>query len=205
MRNLSDLYVFPNKLVVLALTGAEIVDWLEQSAALFCQITPGETDVDLHDIAVPSFTFDVIPGLSYAIDLSQPARFDPDGRLINPAARRIVGPCLDEQPLDPAQRLLLVTNNHRASRASASGAGPTLEMVLSDGARTQSLLADYIRGEGIVGAPPRRSWHFLPMPGTSVRMSAGFGSCSHMADIAALRPERLGEDAEGFSHYRLHL
>lgn len=205
MRNLSDLYVFPNKLVVLALTGAEIVDWLEQSAALFRQITPGDTDADLHDVAVPSFTFDVIPGLSYAIDLSQPARFDPDGRLVNPKARRIVGPCLDGRPLDPEQRLLLATNNHRASRASTGVAGPPPEVVLANGTQTQALLADYIRSARIVGAPPRRSWHFLPMPGTTVRMAAGLGSTAHLADIAALRPERLDEDAEGFCHYRLHL
>jgi len=205
MRNMSDLYVFPNTLVTLALSGAEVLDWLEQSAALFRQITPGQLDAPLHDLAVPSFTFDVIPGLSYAIDLSQPARFNPDGRLVDPSAHRIVGLCLDGRPLDAAQRLLLVTNNHRASRACAGVSGPVPQIVLSDGARIQAILADYIRGQQIVGAPPRRSWHFLPMPGTTVRIKAGIGAGAHWADIASLRPEPMCEDAEGFTHYRLHL
>jgi 2',3'-cyclic-nucleotide 2'-phosphodiesterase / 3'-nucleotidase len=205
MRNLSGLYVFPNTLVTLALTGAEIADWLEQSAALFRQITPGQTDAILHDIAVPSFAFDTIPGLSYAIDLSQPARFGPDGRLLNPNARRIVGLCLDGTALNPAQPLLLVTNNHRASRACTGLDGHPPTIVLADGIRNQTVVAEYIQANRVVGAPPRRSWHFLPMPGTTVLVASGPGSSAHLADIDHMRPACLGLDAEGFSHYRLHL
>jgi 2',3'-cyclic-nucleotide 2'-phosphodiesterase/3'-nucleotidase len=205
MRNLSDLYIFPNTLVVLALTGAEVVDWLEHSAALFRQIQPGETDADLHDVAVPSFTFDTIPDLCYAIDLSQPARFDPEGRLVNPGANRIVGVTRNGQRLDPDERLLLVTNNHRASRAAAAPSERKPVVVLADGARTQTVLANYIRAQGEVGAPPPRNWHFLPMPGTTVRITTGVGAEAHLSDIASFRPDSLGQDADGFQHYRLHL
>lgn len=205
MRNMSDLYVFPNTLVALRLTGADICDWLEQSAALFHRITPGARDAVLHDVTVPSFTFDVFPGLDYAIDLSQPARFDPQGNLVNPAARRIVGLRLDGQPLDPAQDVILVTNNHRASLAAAVTPDRPPQVVLADGARTQQVLADYIRAQGVTGNPPRRNWHFLPMPGTSLRITAGRGSVAHMDDLAALRPEHLSRDTDGFEHYRLHL
>ncbi|MCX7288794.1 MAG: metallophosphoesterase [Rhodobacterales bacterium] len=55
MRHLSDLYMFPNTIVALAVTGADLADWLEQSAALFRQIMPGATDASLHDGAMPSF------------------------------------------------------------------------------------------------------------------------------------------------------
>lgn len=205
MRNLSDLYTYPNMLVALAISGAQLCDWLEQSAALFRQITPGERDAPLHDVAVPSFTFDMIPGLDYAIDVSQPPRFDAHGVLVNPAARRIVGLRLDGRPVDPDETLVLVTNNHRASLAMADQPGPTPQVVLADGARTQRILADYIRAQGTVGGPARRGWHILPMPGTSVRMTAGRGSQAHVADLASLRPQHLGTDGDGFEHYRLHL
>jgi 2',3'-cyclic-nucleotide 2'-phosphodiesterase / 3'-nucleotidase len=205
MRNLSDLYIFPNTLVTLALTGADVTDWLEQSAALFRQVVPGATDAVLHDVAVPSFTFDIIPGLTFAIDLSQPARFDPDGRLLNPQARRIVGLSLGGRLLAADQPLLLVTSNHRASRAIAAASRRPPHVVLSDGARTQTVLADYIRRQGVVGMTPRPSWHFLPMPGTTVRVVTGIGADRHLADIAALRPQHLSQDADGFQHYRLHL
>jgi 2',3'-cyclic-nucleotide 2'-phosphodiesterase/3'-nucleotidase len=205
MRNLSDLYSFPNTLVALALTGAEVADWLEQSAALFRLIAPGDRDAALHDVEVPSFTFESIPGLTYAIDLSQPARFDVTGQLVNATARRILGLSLDGRPLDPDERVVLVTNNHRASRALAARTERLPEVVLSEGTRMQDVLASYIRLQTAVGAPPRRSWHFLPMPGTTLRIAAGPGSQAHLADIAAFRPQVLSADADGFTHYRLHL
>ena len=110
LRNISDLYSFPNSVVALALTGADVTDWLEQSVAIFRQIVPGSVDTPLHDDTVPAFSFDVLPDLAYAIDLSQPARFDAQGRLVNPTSRRIVGLTFEGRPLDRARRVVLVTN-----------------------------------------------------------------------------------------------
>jgi len=205
LRNVSDLYVFPNTLVTVALTGADIANWLEQSVAVFRQITPGSQDAPLRDESVAGQTFEAIPGLSYAVDLSQPARFDAAGRLVNPSARRILGLSLGGIPLNPAQPLLLATNSHRASRAllTEGAAGP--KVVLADGAKIPAVLADYVRSRRRVGASPHRNWHFLPMPGTTVRVASGAGSAAHLSDIGVYRPQPLGRDDEGFEHYRLHL
>jgi 2',3'-cyclic-nucleotide 2'-phosphodiesterase / 3'-nucleotidase len=43
------------------------------------------------------------------------------------------------------------------------------------------------------------------MPGTSVTIASGDGSAAHLADIEAFRPATLGQGADGFSYYRLHL
>lgn len=203
MRDLSALYAFPNSVVTLALTAADVADWLERSATIFRRIQPGDCDVQLHNPDAPAFSFDCIPGLDYAIDLSQPARFDVAGTLINPDAQRIVGLALEGRVLDPAEPLLLVTNNHRASRIPAGVSGP--QIVLSDGVRVQAILAEYIRSQEVVSAPPRRNWHFLPMPGTSVRIATGSQAAKALGDVAHLRPEPLLQDAQGFLHYRLHL
>ncbi|WP_431298142.1 bifunctional 2',3'-cyclic-nucleotide 2'-phosphodiesterase/3'-nucleotidase [Tabrizicola sp. BL-A-41-H6] len=207
MRSISDLYLFPNKLVTLLMTGADMADWLEQSAALFHRVTPGAVDAPLHDSAVPGFTFETVTGLGFAIDLSQPARFDAQGALADPSARRIVGLSREGHLVRPDDRFLLVTNNHRASRAAAHAplGTPAPRTVLADGVTVQTVLCDHIRAAPRVGAPPGRSWHFLPMPGTSVTVTAGHGSEAHLADIAAYRPQPLGPCANGFSHYRLHL
>ncbi len=205
LRNLSDLYAFPNTLVTLCLTGAGVADWLEQSVALFRQIAPGSQDAALMDDSISGQSFSAIPGLSYAVDLSQPARFDAAGTLINPAARRIVGLSHAGRPLDPDQPVLLATNNHRASRALLSGGARPPKVVLADGARVTSVLADYVRTCRQVGLRAGRGWHFLPMPGTTVRVASGVGSAAHLGDIAGYRPEALGSDDQGFEHYRLHL
>lgn len=205
MRNLSDLYVFPNTLVALALTGADLTDWLEKSAALFHQIAPGSSDAVLHDIAIPSFTFEVIPGLDYAIDLSQPSRFDAHGRLLDPAAHRIVGLSHDGTPVDPEARYLLVTNNHRASRAAHEAIHHPVEVALAEGTRTQTVLRDHFRTAGQVGSAPHRNWHFLAMPGTTLTLTTAPGADRHLADIASYRPEAIGHTADGFARFRLHL
>ena len=205
MRNLSDLYPFPNTLVTLLLTGAEVADWLERATAVFHRIAPGSADAPLRDDAVPSFVFETIPQLSYAIDLSQPARFDGQGRLVNPEARRITGLRHGDQPLAATDRFLLVTNNHRAGRARLQDPQAEQNVVFTDGARVQSVFSAHVQRRGSVGAPPRRNWHFLPMPGTTATFPAGPGAASYLDDIASYRPERLTRDDEGFTHYRLHL
>jgi 2',3'-cyclic-nucleotide 2'-phosphodiesterase / 3'-nucleotidase len=205
MRNLSDLYPFPNTVVTLLLTGAEVADWLERAAALFRQVTPGATDAPLHDETIPSFMFDVIPELSYAIDLSQPARFDGDGRLASPESRRITGLRYADRPVESSDEFLLVTNNHRAGRARLQDRNSDHQVVFTDGARVQSVIANYVQRKGRVGSPPRRNWHFLPMPGTTVSFATGCAAEAHLDEIAAFRPHCLGKDREGFTHYRLHL
>ena len=205
LRNISDLYSFPNTLVALALTGAELADWLEQSASLFLQVAPGSVDAPLHDASRPAFSFDVVPDVAYAVDLSQPPRFDMSGRILNPGAQRVIGLSLYGEPLDPARRLILVTNNHRAGLANAAREGDPLTVVLSDGTRIQDVLADHVRTASPVGAAPRPCWRFLPMPGTTATLRSGPGSLAHVGDLALYRPERLGIDDEGFRLYRLHL
>jgi 2',3'-cyclic-nucleotide 2'-phosphodiesterase / 3'-nucleotidase len=205
MRNLSDLYPFPNTVVTLLLTGAEIAEWLERSAAIFRQIVPGSTDALLHDAAVPSFVFEVIPDLSYAIDISQPARFDGHGRLVNPGARRITGLRYRSRPVETGEEFLLVTNNHSSGRARLRDQATNRPVAFTDGVRVQSVVSAYVQRNGSTSQPACRNWHFLPMPGTSVSIATGEGAAAHLGDIAAFRPHRLGRDGEGFTHYRLHL
>jgi 2',3'-cyclic-nucleotide 2'-phosphodiesterase / 3'-nucleotidase len=205
MRNLSDLYPFPNTIVTLMLTGAELATWLERAATIFRQIAPGSSDVPLLAPEVPAFLFETIPQLSYAIDLSQPARFDAQGRLANPAARRIVGLTYGDSPVRAEDEFLLVTNSHRAGRARLQDPEADPQIVFTDGARVQSVIAAHVQRKGKVGGPPRRNWHFLPMPGTTVTFTAGDGAAAHLDDIAGFRPVRLARDDAGFTHYRLHL
>lgn len=205
MRNLSDLYPFPNSLVALSLTGAEIAIWLERAVTVFNQIAPGDSQMPLLNPDVPGFAFEVIPQLSYAIDLSKPARFNPQGRLVNPEARRITGLSHNSRPVRDEDRFLLVTNTHRAGRARLHDPDTKLQVVFNDGSRMQSVIAAHLQRNGFVTGPIRRNWHFLPMPGTSVVIASGERSAPHLADIASFRPIALGAASDGFAHYQLHL
>ena len=135
----------------------------------------------------PRSSFETIPQLSYAIDLSQPARFDGQGRLVQPDAQRIVGLRFGGQPvLARRRRFLMVTNNHRAGRARLQDPLADPQVVYTDGARVQSIIAAQVQRQGSVGAAPERNWHFLPMPGTSVTIATGDSATAHLGDIASL-------------------
>ena len=205
MRNLSDLYPFPNTIVTLMLTGAELATWLERAATVFNRIEPGSSQTPLLNPAVPGFVFEMIPQLDYAIDLSQPARFDAQGRLANPEARRITGLCHGGRPVRDEDRFLLVTNTHRAGRARLQDPETELKVVFTDGARVQSVIASYLQRKGSVSGAFRRNWHFLPMPGSGATIATGDHAAPHLGDIASFRPVALGKGCDGFAHYRLHL
>ena len=88
IKNISDLYVYPNTLKVLLVDGAQLREWLEMSAGLFNRIVPQSKRQPLHNEAFFAFNFDIVDGVDYEIDLTQPARYDPDGNIQHPQATR---------------------------------------------------------------------------------------------------------------------
>jgi 2',3'-cyclic-nucleotide 2'-phosphodiesterase/3'-nucleotidase len=78
----ADLYLYPNTVRAVRITGAEVREWLEMSAGMFNQITPGKADQVLLNPDFPSYNFDVIDGVTYQIDLSQPSRYNNDGEVV---------------------------------------------------------------------------------------------------------------------------
>ncbi|MEI9982228.1 MAG: 5'-nucleotidase C-terminal domain-containing protein [Aliidongia sp.] len=104
LRDIADLYIYPNTLRAVRVSGAQVKEWLERSAALFNRIDPENTAIQpLIDPKLPSYDFDVISGVTYAIDITRPARYDGAGQFIDATAERIVDLCHDGKPIDPAQ------------------------------------------------------------------------------------------------------
>ncbi len=92
-RNAADLYLYPNTLVALKVTGVEVKEWLECSSGQFNQIDPNlespQSLINWDDFR--TYNFDVIDGVEYQIDVTQPAKYDGDCKLVNEGAERIIG------------------------------------------------------------------------------------------------------------------
>jgi len=202
-RSLIDLYPHPNTLVALALTGAEIADWLERAVLQFRQIAPGSQDSPLIDPASPAFDFDIIPGLSFTINPSAPPRFDARGGLLDPAARRIGGLRLAGQHIRPADRVILATNSYRAAGSGGFPACRDDRILLDDGTPSRSALAAFLAAGP--PPPPSESWSLASLPGTSVLYDAPAGAHRFSAAISRYRPEHLPAAPPGLDRFRLHL
>lgn len=207
LRNIADLYSFPNTPVGFLLTGAEVIEWLERAAAQFCTVTPGARDAELINAAMPGFDFDMIHGLSYRFDLSGPARYDVTGRLIDPAARRLREVRHAGAPIDPAARFVLASNSYRLGGGGGYPGAQNGRAILRGGESIRSILASYVASMGRLEPedPDEPAWGFVAMPGTSVTFLSAAAAEAHIApqDQGRLSPLHLTEG--GFRRFRLEL
>lgn len=205
MKDVCNLYLYPNQLRALRLSGALVAAWLERSAGQFRRIEPGAQDAPLIDPAFPSHHFDVMHGATYAIDLAAPPRFDPDGRLLDPAASRIRDLRVEGRPLAPEAEVIVVTNDYRAAGGGGfPGTGPGAA-VLATAETNRAILAAYLAAAGLVDPAPEPVWRFLPMPGTTVTFDTAPAAEAHRAALGRPDITPLGPVEEGFFRYRLTL
>lgn len=148
-RELHALYPFPNTLVAVTLTGAQLRDVMEHAvrgwSGVECQ---QPASCALHrDPALPGYGYDTLEGATYVVDVTQPA------------GSRIRGLRVNGEPVDPDQEFSVALNSYRAA---GSGGFPHLKSAprLREIDRQMvDLLADYFATEGVVS--PRASENFF--------------------------------------------
>ncbi len=205
LRNAADLYAFPNTLCGLRLTGAQLRDWLERAAACFNRIGPVEDDQPLINPRMPGHNFDVIDGLTYLIDLSQPARFDDKGRVIDPAAHRIADLCHAGQPIDEEQVFLLATNSFRAHGGGPYPQLPKESFAISSRQPIRDIVAQYVQDTTTPEMTAQPIWRFAAPPGATAVFDTGPGIRRYADELAALGATDLGDTSAGFARLRLPL
>ncbi len=116
IKNVADLYVYSNTIVVVKVKGSDVKEWLEMSAGQFNRIDPASKEEQyLVNDKFPTYNFDVIDGVEYEIDVTKPAKYNEDGTVKDAAAERIRGLKFKGRPIDPNQEFLVATNNYRAN------------------------------------------------------------------------------------------
>lgn len=181
-RNVAALYVYPNTVAAVVVTGAQVREWLEMAAIAFRRIDPaGPAVQDLLDNAIPSYNFDTLDGVTYRIDVTQPARYERSGKLVAPNARRIVDLRYEGKPIDETARLVVVTNNYRAS---GGGNFPGLDgsnIVLNAPDENREALMQYLSTAKTVDPTADGNWRVLPVHGVKLQFSSGTGGIAHLA------------------------
>jgi 2',3'-cyclic-nucleotide 2'-phosphodiesterase/3'-nucleotidase len=141
LRDVAGLYIYENTLDAKILTGAQIKDYLEWSAAYFVQTAP-DAPVDLTKLtnanSTPDYAYDVIGGVSYDIDIAQPA------------GSRIVGLAHNGAPIDPAARFVLAVNNYRSSGGSNYPHVAAAQSVWSDSDEIRNTIIAWVKANGTI-------------------------------------------------------
>lgn len=104
VRDVVSTYIYPNTLVVLEITGAQLRQMLERVAAYF-HPTPDGLSVsdDFLRPKVAHYNYDFLLGLFYAFELS------------NPIGRRVIAMEREGRPIRSDDTLTLCVNNYRAT------------------------------------------------------------------------------------------
>lgn len=202
LKNIADIYLYPNTIQILKISGADVREWLERSAGLFNRIDPGRSEEQpLIDPSFPAFNFDVIDGVTYRIDVTQASRYDYEGRLVAPKARRIVELSFRGEPIDEAAEFIIVTNNYRAS-GGGNFPGTRTTVVLEAPDLNRDAIVRHVVGGKSFQPRPDGNWSLVPLPaGVTATFLTSPAAAGKMP--AGLKAVPMGVEPGGFAKYRL--
>ncbi|EHA3581035.1 bifunctional 2',3'-cyclic-nucleotide 2'-phosphodiesterase/3'-nucleotidase [Salmonella enterica] len=214
-RNAADLYLYPNTLVVVKASGKEVQEWLECSAGQFNQI-------DIHSNKPQSlinwdgfrtYNFDVIDGVNYQIDVSQPARYDGECQMVNPQAERIKNLTFNGKPVDPNATFLVATNNYRAYGGKFAGTGDS-HIAFASPDENRAVLAAWIGAEskraGEIHPAADNNWRLAPIHSDTAldirfETSPGDKAAAFIKAKGQYPMKKVAVDDIGFAIYQVDL
>jgi 2',3'-cyclic-nucleotide 2'-phosphodiesterase / 3'-nucleotidase len=211
IKNVADLYIYPNTLKAMLLSGAQVREWIEMSAGQFNTIDPkGASEQALINPAFPSFNFDTVDGVTYELDLTQPPKYDTRGNLntatATVSAGRVKNLRFNGQPIDDKAQFVVATNNYRAY---GGGNFPDLKadkVILDAPEENREALVEYLRAAGTasggkVNPSADNNWRIMPVPGITLTFTSATAASKYLSNHPNIKP--LREAADGFSVYEL--
>ncbi len=214
-RNAADLYLYPNTLVVVKATGKEVKEWLECSAGQFNQIDPHSSKPQslINWDGFRTYNFDVIDGVNYQIDVTQPAKYDGECQTINPQAERIKNLTFNGKAIDPNATFLVVTNNYRAYGGKFAGTGDG-HIAFASPDENRSVLAAWISAEskkaGEIHPAVDNNWRLAPIHSDTpldirFETSPSEKAAAFIKEKAQYPMKQVATDDIGFAIYHLDL
>ena len=147
IRDFAGLYVYPNTLVVVELSGGQIKEALEHSALYFGRALPGRSIADHVDPSIPGYNFDMAEGVDYEIDLSR----EPGDRIINLS--------FNDAPIDLERTFRVAINNYRHNGGGGYAMYPDAPVISRSNVGIRELIIDWVRTHpDEVPAAPNENW-----------------------------------------------
>ena len=201
IKNVADLYLYDNVTAILKVNGAQLKEWLEMSAGQFNTIDPNNSQPqNLVNTDYRTYNFDVIDGVTYEFDITQPNKYDREGKLANPNASRVRNLKYQGKEIDPNQEFIVVTNNYRSNGNFPGVREASLNRLLN--LENRQAIINYILAVKNINPSADQNWHFADtIKGLDLRFLTAdkaknlIGTDGDVVYLAA-------SDQEGFGEYK---
>ncbi|MBG9366708.1 bifunctional 2',3'-cyclic-nucleotide 2'-phosphodiesterase/3'-nucleotidase [Streptococcus sp. NLN64] len=202
IKNVADLYVYDNVVALLKINGAQLKEWLEMAAGQFNQVDPTKKEPqNMINTSFRTYNFDVIDGVTYELDITQPNKYSIGAELVNPTASRVRNLRYQGKEVTDDQIFMVVTNNYRAS-GPFPGVKDAQESRLLNLQNRQALI-DYIVSEKTIDARPNHNWSFADtIKDLDLRFLTSLKAQEHLASNPAISFVGISETVEGFGEFR---
>lgn len=143
IRDVAGLYIFDNTLVGVRLTGAQLRDFLEESARYFARVSgPGPFTAAEVSADVPDYNFDIAYGLAapltYTIDIARPV------------GARITSLAYGGEPVADADEFAVAVNNYRQAGGGDFPHVASAPVLHNRQQEIRQLLIDWVREAGVL-------------------------------------------------------
>jgi 2',3'-cyclic-nucleotide 2'-phosphodiesterase/3'-nucleotidase len=149
VREIAGLYVYDNTLVVIEVTGQQLLEALEHSARFFGAFVPGKTPDELVDERVQDYNFDVAEGVTYDIDISRPA------------GQRIRNLRFQGAPVSPTQKFRLATNNYRVNGGGGYVMYRGAPELFRSSEEIRDMIIEWVERHHEIPSEPTNNWHIV--------------------------------------------
>lgn len=202
-RHVAMICPYQNDIWAAVLTGADLWNWAERSAAYFGPRVG--TVSHLANPDAPFFSFDSLMGLETVIDPFAPPRYDPTGGLIDSGANRIRSLKHNGIDLAPDSKFLVAMTSYRGAGGGAFPGLTTAETILRTDADLAKAVQKELIEEPLGDAPAPSAWHFASNLSQQVMLETSPDAADHLDSIARFDPHPMGLTDAGFLQIRVTL
>ena len=153
---MAGIYPYENTLRGIRITGAQLHDYLEQSARYYVVDSTGRVGTNA---AIPGYNFDIVTGADYVLDLSRPA------------GSRVAGLRVNGRDVVPSATYTLALNSYRQEGGGGFESLRGATVVYDRNESIRDLLVADLKRRGQIDPNQfqARNWRLAPAPRSSPR------------------------------------
>lgn len=148
--NIFDIYKYPNTLVSVNITGANLLTYMENQAKYYNTPQPEDLTISFNE-TIRVYNYDIFSGIDYKVDISKPE------------GQRIINPTIEGNAVDPTATYTIAMNNYRYEGLLASGIVTEDPIVSTDPETLRGFIAQYIKEKGTLDPEEEieRNWELI--------------------------------------------